>query len=247
MLFGLEKELILKKFTFVNDMLVTNSGIIISKNGDFFECVKKRKTIINKNNSLFNLLDRTFNECLLKEQIKDFACDTLMPYLPSDREVLECGASLNDSLMPKILMRDKKMKVMLIYPHLDYDVCVKLGYTNVLAGEVLTEKRKLWTSNYFYSDEKSHDHPDFEWALEKVENVSFPSSSFLCLSRRCNIEKLVAQFPSAIFGYYGIKGSDSLNWQKDFYKKEIKSSLEEVEEEKDLEDGSKALIHLFIK
>lgn len=242
-----KKELLLGKYVIVGNKLVTQSGVVIEKNERGYQITKEITIEVLKKHFLSTLLDDIFRKNEEEESLKNFVYEQLKPYLLQNKETLESCARINFSMTPKVLEKDKKMKIMLIAPYLDYKNCERLGFTNVLAGEILTESRKIWPSNSFLKDFKGNDHPDFSWASSQIENVDYTKSTFLCLSRKKGISKISMQFSNAIVGYFGIKDSESLRWKKEFYDREIKNEYEEDEKEEILENGKKALVHFYIK
>lgn len=243
---------------------VINGTIFLANNKGFvrvfddysyvIECNNKR-TIVYSGDELFceiqallyaNALDDKTNK---DEELNDFVSDRLLQFgLGVNNPVIEIGSSIERSFVRRFIDRHVIADGMLVNPHVCYRECENVGFTNVLSGEVLTESQNLWMTNHDLKDASGNEHPNLEWAYRN-KDVGFSESTLLCLTRRKDLTKMVAQFEHAFVGYYGIMGSKSLEWDGEFFDREFYKVIgfEEIIETERLSNGDEAVLQLHIK
>lgn len=228
-----------------------NNGGLICEIDDSSYILKngKNRAFIDENHPLFNQVKDLLDAYELREEIHDFVSDRLIDLGLLEKEpVIEIGSSLERSFVRRFVSRGVIMNSMLVNPHIDFNNCENIAFTNVLSGEVLTGSQNLWMTSHELKDASGNNHPDLKWA-EANKDMPLAQSTLLCLSRRRDIVKLVSQFDHAFVGYYGVMKSKSFEWETEFFDKEFQkfNGYKEVEEATILSNGDVAALHLLVK
>jgi len=227
------------------------NGNLIGGTFEQFDGENSAKVFFDESSAMFPRVAKMYGEYKIKEEQQDFVKECLLREGVLERcPIVEINSSLENSIAKKIVREGQTDNIILVNSCLSYSDCQKIGFTNVIAGEVLTGNRTIWTCDHGLRDRKGVEHPNLEWALDKKENLSFNKSTLLCLSRRKDIRKLVGQFSKSFIGYYGNEDSNIIKWCEEFYKKELGEFIdkfETFEETATLSDDSKFVLRLFMK